>query len=67
MKEFLLEIWIGHGDRSFGYQQYLEEVQLFVDARDGGYIDYMSREKYTSEHLPYKLTPKALAYIKEAE
>ena len=66
MKDFLLELFLEHGDRAFGYRSdYMndEYTRLFTLAREGMLIEYLNRPQYTAELLPYKLTAKALEYI----
>lgn len=65
MKEFLLGLYLEHGERAFPYRYKNGEYsRLFILARDNGYIDMLTLPKYDLQNLPYKLTAKALEYIK---
>ena len=67
MKEFLLGLYIEYGDRAFPYNNpsYCDSyVNHFTRARGVEYIIYAGDDSYTTEYLPYKLTAKALEYIK---
>ena len=60
MKEFLLGIYIEYGDRAFPYKNSMETggQYMFGAALRDKYI------KSTAMLAPYKLTAKALEYIK---
>ena len=65
MREFLLGLYLEHGERAFPYRYKNDEyTRLFTLAREGMLIEYLNRPQYTAELLPYKLTAKALEYIK---
>ena len=65
MKEFLLGLYLEYGERAFPYiYKNGEYSRLFILARDNDYLDTRTLPKYDSQNLPYKLTAKALEYIK---
>lgn len=65
MKEFLLGLYLEHGERSFPYRYKNGEYsRLFVLARGAEFIGLIELPKYDAQELPYKLTAKALEYIK---
>jgi len=65
MKEFLLGLYLDHGERAFPYRyKNGEYARLFRIARDNTFIELIERPKYDAQELPYKLTAKALEYIK---
>ena len=66
MREFLLGLYLEHGERAFPYVIDYDgaPVHKFGQARALQYITLISRKKYNAELLPYKLTAKALEYIK---
>ena len=64
MRDFLMELYLLHGEREFfGIISFDDIISFdgnsFSKARNEGYISFNS-----SQNPPYKLTPKALALIK---
>ena len=64
MREFLLGLYLEHGERAFPYIYKEEYPRFFVVARGEEFIELLKRPKYDAQELPYKLTAKALEYIK---
>ena len=68
MKEYLMGLLLEHGDRAFGFTIAYRDAgytRLFTVARENAdFIELIERPQYTAELLPYKLTAKALEYIK---
>ena len=65
MREFLLELYLEYGERAFPYKYKNGEYsRLFVIARGEEFIQNLTLPKYDLQNLPYKLTAKALEYIK---
>lgn len=69
MKDFLMELFLEHGERAFGYNGHKVTNgdiydRHFAQARYKDYIEYIMRDTYTVHLPPYKLTAKALEYIK---
>ncbi len=65
MKEFLLGLYLEYGERGLPYRyKNGEYTRLFRIARDNTFIELIERPKYDAQELPYKLTAKALEYIK---
>ena len=65
MREFLLELYLQHGEREFGFAvNFLSlEESVFIEARTKYYIIYLG----FAAPIPYKLTPKAIEYIKNLD
>ena len=63
MKDFLLGLLLEHGDRAFPFRASITG-ELFAQARNSRYIDMIPCPVYDAHNLPYKLTAKALEYIK---
>ena len=61
MKEFLLGLYLEHGERDFAYRSVYGT--MFHKAYPE-LIELIKRPKYDAQELPYKLTAKALEYIK---
>ena len=65
MREFLLGLYLEHGERAFPYRyKNGEYTRFFVLARGEEFIELIKRPKYDTQELPYQLTAKALEYIK---
>jgi hypothetical protein len=65
MREFLLELYLEYGERGLPYRcKNGEYTRFFVLARGEEFIELIKRPKYDEQNLPYKLTAKALEYIK---
>ena len=65
MREFLLGLYLKYGERGFPYRyKNGEYTRFFVIARGEEFIGLIKRPKYDAQALPYKLTAKALEYIK---
>ena len=65
MREFLLGLYLEHGERAFPYRyKNGEYTRFFVVARGEEFIELIKRPKYHEQNLHYKLTAKALEYIK---
>lgn len=62
MKEFLLGLYIEYGNRTFPYRMAQETggIYVFGAALRDGYIE----SNHNACTVPYKLTAKALEYIK---
>ena len=63
MKDFLMELFLENGERELPYRE-SPTGTLFAEARDRGFIEMIWLQKYDGLNLPYKLTAKALEYIK---
>ena len=63
MKEYLMGLLLEHGDRAFPFRASITG-DLFAQARNSNYIEMRLLSKYDEQNLPYKLTAKALEYIK---
>ena len=65
MREFLLGLYLEHGERAFPYRyKNGEYTRFFMVSRGEEFIELLKRPKYDAQELPYKLTAKALEYIK---
>lgn len=66
MKEFLLGLYLEYGERAFAYLIAYDGAPAykFGQAMALQYITLIPRKKYNAKLLPYKLTAKALEYIK---
>lgn len=65
MREFLLGLYLEHGERAFPYKyKNGESTRLFHLARGNDFLEMITRPIYDAQNLPYKLTAKALEYIK---
>ena len=65
MKEFLTGLYIEHGDRAFSFFGVsVITRQIAIKAVTKQYIAHTHYPQYTNENLPYKLTPKAIEFIK---
>ena len=65
MREFLLELYLKHGEREFGFVvDFISlEESVFDEARREYYIMYLG----FAAPIPYKLTSKAIQYIKNLD
>jgi hypothetical protein len=61
MREFLLGLYLEHGERDFAYRSVYGTM---FHKSYPEFIELIKRPKYNTELLPYKLTAKALEYIK---
>ena len=65
MRDFLMELYLLHGEREFGFiiDFIGSEGSMFTVARREYYIMYLG---YVAP-IPYKLTTKAIEYIKNLD
>lgn len=61
MKEFLLGLYLEYGERDFAYRPV---YGIMFSIAYPEFIELIERPKYYAQELPYKLTAKALEYIK---
>ena len=61
MREFLLGLYLEHGERDFAYKSVYGAMFTIAYPE---FIGLLKRPKYDAQELPYKLTAKALEYIK---
>ena len=61
MREFLLGLYLEHGERAFAYRSVYGTM---FHKSYPEFIELIKRPKYDAQELPYKLTAKALEYIK---
>ena len=69
MREFLIGLYIEHGDRYFEMwsADNVSRSPLIWGAKRDGYISYNNKVEYdilSASYKPHKLTPKAIEYIK---
>ena len=61
MREFLLGLYLEHGERDFAYRSV---YGIMFHKAYPKFIELIKRPKYDAQELPYKLKDKALEYIK---
>jgi hypothetical protein len=63
MREFLLGLYLQHGEREFTIDTN-KFCMHYAWARDKGFLCLAEPAHYFARRVPYKITPKALALIR---